>query len=179
MNAVVSKNVRLAFLSLWFTLPCVSICLAGKVRPTLQATSEVSFTYVCKSQGRVSTLKVNDTKQTLEWLGHTYKITETSCGRAGWHAERGVDGCSDNATVARPVEIGLKEGNEMKKPEEFERRKPLSKEQKQARKERQEVEARMASAENAKAAEAFSKNRERLRAERLAREVGVTTPPKR
>lgn len=92
MNAVVSKNVRLAFLSLWFTLPCVSICLAGKVRPTLQATSEVSFTYVCKSQGRVSTLKVNDTKQTLEWLGHTYKITETSCGRAGWHAER--DGTS-------------------------------------------------------------------------------------
>ena len=67
----------------------------------------------------------------------------------------------------------------MKKPEEFERRKPLSKEQKQARKERQEAEARMASAENAKAAEAFSKNRERLRAERLAREVGVTTPPKR
>jgi hypothetical protein len=31
-------------------------------------------------------------KQTLEWLGHTYKITETSCGRAGWHAER--DGTS-------------------------------------------------------------------------------------
>ena len=46
----------------------------------------------------------------------------------------------------------------MKKPQEFERREPLSKEQKQARKERREIEARMASAENAKAAEAFARN---------------------
>ncbi len=40
---------------------------------------------------------------------------------------------------------------------------------------RQEAEARMASAENAKAAEAFARNRERLRAERLAREAGEAT----
>jgi len=65
----------------------------------------------------------------------------------------------------------------MKKPEEFERREPLSKEQKQARKERREAEARMASAENAKAAEAFDKNRERLKSERLAREAVEIPPP--
>lgn len=53
---------------------------------------------------------------------------------------------------------------------EFERRKPLSKEQKQARKERREAEARTTSAENAKAAEAFARNRERLKVERLGRE---------
>ena len=53
--------------------------------------------------------------------------------------------------------------------------KPLSKEQKHARKERREAEARVATAANAKAAEAFARNRERLRAERLAREAGEGT----
>lgn len=67
----------------------------------------------------------------------------------------------------------------MKAPDWFERRKPLSKEQKQARKERREAAARVATAENAKAAEEFARNRERLRAERLAREAGATQPPKR
>lgn len=57
--------------------------------------------------------------------------------------------------------------------DKFEPRKPLSKEQKQARKERRETDARMATAENAKAAEEFARNRERLRAERLAREAGA------
>jgi hypothetical protein len=90
MKAVMPRIVPLALLSLWFTLPCANIGLADN--PNVQATSEVSLTYVCKSQGRASTLKVNETKQTLEWQGHTYKITETSCGRAGWHAER--DGMS-------------------------------------------------------------------------------------
>ena len=60
----------------------------------------------------------------------------------------------------------------MKALDNFERRKPLSKEEKQARKERQEAAARIAMAENAKPAEAFARNRERLRAERLAREAG-------
>ncbi len=92
MKAVMSELIRLLLLPLWFTLPCVSIGLADQVRATEQATSEVSLTYVCKSQGRASTLKINETKQTLEWQGHTYKITEKSCGRAGWHAER--DGMS-------------------------------------------------------------------------------------
>jgi hypothetical protein len=64
-----------------------------------------------------------------------------------------------------------------KKPGEFEPRMPLSKEEKQARKERREAAARVAMAENANAAEAFARNRDRLRAERLAREAGEPTPP--
>jgi hypothetical protein len=63
----------------------------------------------------------------------------------------------------------------MKEFEAFEGRKPLTKEQRQARKELREAEATLARAENAKAAEAFARNRERLRAERLAREVGEAT----
>jgi len=43
----------------------------------------------------------------------------------------------------------------MKAPDNFELCKPLSKEEKQARKERQEAAARIAMAENAKAAEAL------------------------
>jgi hypothetical protein len=55
----------------------------------------------------------------------------------------------------------------------------LPKEQKQARKERREAEVRLATAEKVKAAEAFAKNRERLKAERLAREAAETLPTKR
>jgi hypothetical protein len=66
-----------------------------------------------------------------------------------------------------------------KAPDKFERPEPLSKEEKQARKERREAAARIATAENAKAAEEFAKNRERLKAARLARDAGATTPPKR
>jgi hypothetical protein len=63
----------------------------------------------------------------------------------------------------------------MKAPDNFERRKPLSKEEKQARKERREAAARIATAENAKAAEEFARNREGLKAQRLAREAGEAT----
>ena len=56
-------------------------------------------------------------------------------------------------------------------------RKPLSKEQKQARKELREAEAKVAMADHENAAEAFARNRERLRAERLAREAGELPPP--
>jgi hypothetical protein len=52
----------------------------------------------------------------------------------------------------------------MKAPE------PLTKEQKRARKERREADARVAIAENAKAAVELTRNRERFKAERLARE---------
>ena len=53
------------------------------------------------------------------------------------------------------------------------------KEQKQARKELRQVEARVAMAEHENAAEAFAKSCERLKAERLAREAGATPPPKK
>jgi hypothetical protein len=67
----------------------------------------------------------------------------------------------------------------MKQPYNVKPPRILSKEQKQARKELREAEARVARAENEKAAEAFARNRERLRAERLAREAGETAPTKR
>ncbi len=63
--------------------------------------------------------------------------------------------------------------------DKYEPRKPLSKEQKQARKELRATEAKVAMAEHENAAEAFAKNRERLKAERLAREAGATPPPKK
>jgi hypothetical protein len=65
----------------------------------------------------------------------------------------------------------------MKMPDKFDRPKRLSKKQLQARKALKEADARVAMAEHEKAAEAFAKNRERLKAERLAREAGETTAP--
>jgi hypothetical protein len=67
----------------------------------------------------------------------------------------------------------------MKAPDWFERRKLPSKEEKQARKALKEADARVAMAEHEKAAEAFAKNRERLKAERLAREADSKPPTKR
>jgi hypothetical protein len=54
---------------------------------------------------------------------------------------------------------------------------PVSKEGKEARKALNAADARVATAEHEKPAEAFAKNRERLKAERLAREAGAATPP--
>ncbi len=65
----------------------------------------------------------------------------------------------------------------MKAPDWSERRKLPSKEEKQSRKALKETDARVAMAEHEKAAEAFAKNRERLRAERLAREAIEPPPP--
>jgi hypothetical protein len=62
---------------------------------------------------------------------------------------------------------------------QYEPRKPISKEEKQARKALKEADARVAMAEHENAAEAFAKNRERLKAERLAREAGETAPPQK
>ena len=64
-------------------------------------------------------------------------------------------------------------------PDELERRPPLSKEEKQARKELRAADARLAMAEHESAAEAFNKNRERLKAERLAREASARPSPKK
>jgi hypothetical protein len=64
----------------------------------------------------------------------------------------------------------------MKAPDWFKPSKPLSKEQKEARKALKEADARVAMAKHENAAEAFAKNRERLKAERLAREAGATPP---
>jgi hypothetical protein len=66
--------------------------------------------------------------------------------------------------------------NEMSKtPGEYEPRKPISKEVREARKALREADAKLAMTEHANATKAFDKNRERLRAERLAREAGAAT----
>ena len=65
----------------------------------------------------------------------------------------------------------------MKTSGECEPRKPISKEEREARKVLREADARVAMAEHEKAAKAFDKNRERLKAERLAREAAESAPP--
>ncbi|MDB5604804.1 MAG: hypothetical protein JWP25_1704 [Bradyrhizobium sp.] len=52
-----------------------------------------TYNYVCKDHGKAFPLKVDDTQNTLEWKGATYKIKEnTDCAKFGWHAEK--DGAS-------------------------------------------------------------------------------------
>jgi hypothetical protein len=60
-----------------------------------------------------------------------------------------------------------------KTPGEQEPIKPISKEEREARKAFREVEAKAAMTEHGRAEKAFSKNRERLKAERLAREASA------
>jgi len=63
-----------------------------------------------------------------------------------------------------------------KTPGEYEPRKPISKEVRDVRKVLRDADAKSAMIEHANAAKAFDKNRERLKAERLAREA-VAPPP--
>jgi hypothetical protein len=62
-----------------------------------------------------------------------------------------------------------------KTPGDFERRKPITKAERDARKAFRKVEAEKAMTEHEIAQKAFSANRERLKAERLAREAAGTT----
>jgi hypothetical protein len=64
-----------------------------------------------------------------------------------------------------------------KTPGEFEPRKPISKEEREARKALRDADAKSAMIDHANATKAFDKNRERLRAERLAREAGAAIQP--
>ena len=66
-----------------------------------------------------------------------------------------------------------------KEPGEYEPRKPISKGVREARKALREADAKSAMIEHANAAKAFDKNRERLRAERLAHETVEPPPPKK
>ncbi len=67
-----------------------------------------------------------------------------------------------------------------KRPGEFEPIKPISKEEREARKAFRQVEAKEPLTEYDRAADAFNNNRERLKAERLAREaIEPSSPPKK
>ena len=68
------------------------------------------------------------------------------------------------------------EGEEMTKtPGEFQPTKPITKEEREARKAFRQVDAEKAMTEHEVAQRAFSANRERLKAERLTRETAGTT----
>lgn len=48
-----------------------------------------TYNYICKVGGKSLPLKVNDTKNILEWKGTTYKIrTNEECAKFGWRAEK-------------------------------------------------------------------------------------------
>jgi hypothetical protein len=66
-----------------------------------------------------------------------------------------------------------------KTPGEVEPSKPLTKEERNARKAFRQVEAKKAMTDHGIAQKAFSANRERLKAERLAREAGGTPAAKK
>jgi hypothetical protein len=52
-----------------------------------------TYNYVCKDHGKLYSLIVDDTKNTIEWKRTIYRISEKEdCGRVGWHAEK--DGTS-------------------------------------------------------------------------------------
>jgi hypothetical protein len=65
-----------------------------------------------------------------------------------------------------------------KKPHEFESAKPMTKAEREARKAFRQVDAKKALTEHEIAQKTFHANRERLKAERLAREA-VDTPKKK
>ena len=65
-----------------------------------------------------------------------------------------------------------------KTPGEFEQPRPMTKAERDARKAFRQVDAEKAMTEHEIAQKAFSANRERLKAERLAREASATVVPK-
>jgi hypothetical protein len=65
-----------------------------------------------------------------------------------------------------------------KTPGEFEPTKPITKAEREARKAFRQVDARKAMTEHQIAQDAFSKNRERLKGERLKREAATPPPAK-
>lgn len=60
--------------------------IAGLCSTTVAAYAE-TYDYSCKVNGKAYPLKVDDSARSLEWKGVKYKLSDTECGRAGWHAE--------------------------------------------------------------------------------------------
>ena len=73
----------------------------------------------------------------------------------------------------------LKGEEMMKTPGELEQPRPMTKAERDARKAFRQVDAEKAMTEHEIAQKAFSANRERLKAERLAREASATVVPKK
>lgn len=66
-----------------------------------------TYNYVCKDHGKSLPLKVDDTQNTLEWKGTTYKIKETDCAKFGWRAEK--DGASFDFCTATKGYAGIEQ----------------------------------------------------------------------
>ena len=65
-----------------------------------------TYNYTCKDGGRSFPLKVDDTRNILEWKGATYKIKENEdCAKFGWRAEK--DGQSFDFCTARKATPAL------------------------------------------------------------------------
>ncbi len=48
-----------------------------------------TYNYVCKENGQTSQLKVDDTRNILQWKGETYRLRETEdCAKYGWRVEK-------------------------------------------------------------------------------------------
>ncbi len=46
-----------------------------------------TYDYLCKVDGKIVPLRLDDAKNILEWKGKRYSITVAECARAGWHAD--------------------------------------------------------------------------------------------
>ena len=89
-------------------------------------------------------------------------------------ADSQADAPTGSEAIRRLVEIGLKAKEMTKTPGEFQPTKPINKAEREARKAFRQVDAEKAMTELEVAQRAFSANRERLKAERLAREAADT-----
>ncbi|QUS38028.1 hypothetical protein RPMA_03510 [Tardiphaga alba] len=48
-----------------------------------------TYNYICKENGQTSQLKVDDTKNILQWKDETYRLRATEdCAKYGWRAEK-------------------------------------------------------------------------------------------
>jgi len=91
------------------------------------------------------------------------------------HRNEGEAEMSDKEKSTDPGLTALEREKMTKTPGEVEPQKPISKAERERRKAFRQVDAKKAMTEHEIAQEAFSKNRERLKAERLKREAA--TPP--
>lgn len=64
-----------------FLLVAVSMLLSTAV-----AAEADIYSYSCKVDRKTDLIRVDDTKNTLEWNGKKYALTSADCGRVGWHA---------------------------------------------------------------------------------------------
>jgi hypothetical protein len=76
-------------------MPKLTIALVLVLFSTAVAAYAETYNYSCKVNGKTYPLRVDDVKNTLEWRGVKYGISnahdpdkdEIVCAKAGWHAD--------------------------------------------------------------------------------------------